>query len=241
MKSYDEDLAYIHDVGHGEFARRAAPQLLSLLAQRGIRRGLIVDLGCGSGIWAAELLGAGYEVLGVDLSPAMVALARRRAPRATFQVASFLDMRPPPCRVVTALGEVLGYALDPKFRAASLAKLFRRIHAALEPGGLLIFDVADTRRHRGVRQSHGMGDDWAVLVDFERDLAKRQLTRRIVSFRKVDGRYRRSEEVHRLHLFESHEVAALLREAGFKTRVVRGYGDFRFGPGTVGFVARKPD
>jgi ubiquinone/menaquinone biosynthesis C-methylase UbiE len=35
---------------------------------------------------AAELCRAGYDVLGVDLSAAMLALARRRAPEATFGV-----------------------------------------------------------------------------------------------------------------------------------------------------------
>ena len=35
------------------------------------------DLGCGSGIWAKELAAAGYRVLGIDLSEAMIAIANR--------------------------------------------------------------------------------------------------------------------------------------------------------------------
>ena len=53
--AYQQDLAYIHDVGYGDFARNSAPQLLELLAQAGVDEGLVVDLGCGSGIWAAAL------------------------------------------------------------------------------------------------------------------------------------------------------------------------------------------
>src|SRR5262245_34869396 len=68
--AYREDLAYIHDVGHGDFARDAAPGLLALLRRQGIREGLVVDLGCGSGIWAEILVREGYRVLGIDLSPA---------------------------------------------------------------------------------------------------------------------------------------------------------------------------
>jgi SAM-dependent methyltransferase len=74
-KHYGEDLAYIHDVGFGSFAREAAPGLLSILRKAGIRSGRVIDLGCGSGIWAAALCGAGYDVVGVDISADMLGRA----------------------------------------------------------------------------------------------------------------------------------------------------------------------
>ena len=52
---YGEDLAYIHDVGFGDFALGAAPGMLEILRRSGIRGALVVDLGCGSGLWAREL------------------------------------------------------------------------------------------------------------------------------------------------------------------------------------------
>jgi ribosomal protein L11 methylase PrmA len=48
--AYREDLAYIHDVGFGKFAGAAAPVLLDAFNRAHISRGLVVDLGCGSGI-----------------------------------------------------------------------------------------------------------------------------------------------------------------------------------------------
>ena len=83
--AYHDDLAAIHDAGYGHFARAAGPVLLGELRRRGVRDGLVIDLGCGSGILAAELTAAGYDVLGFDLSPAMIALARKRAPKARFR------------------------------------------------------------------------------------------------------------------------------------------------------------
>ncbi|MFY9574661.1 MAG: class I SAM-dependent methyltransferase, partial [Blastocatellia bacterium] len=62
--SYKDDLAYIHDTGFGDFARTAAPGLLEILRTNRIVTGLVVDLGCGSGLWAQALSRAGYEVLG---------------------------------------------------------------------------------------------------------------------------------------------------------------------------------
>ena len=112
--AYATDLAFIHDQGWGDFARRSTPGLLRALRDNGIRDGKIVDLGCGSGIWARALADAGYEVVGVDISPAMIELARRSVPEAQFHVASCFAFRIPPCRAVTALGEVFNYLFDPK-------------------------------------------------------------------------------------------------------------------------------
>jgi len=84
MAGYKDDLAYIHDVGFGDFAKKAAPGLLKILRRSGITKGLVVDLGCGSGIWAHELGEAGYKVLGVDISAAMLKLARKKVPQARF-------------------------------------------------------------------------------------------------------------------------------------------------------------
>ena len=67
-EGYQEDLAYIHDVGFGGFALKSAPGLLEILRRHGVTEGLIVDLGCGSGLWSCELASAGYTVLGVDQS-----------------------------------------------------------------------------------------------------------------------------------------------------------------------------
>ena len=54
-------------MGFRAFARDAAPALLEILAGAGIRSGRVVDLGCGSGIWAERLVARGYEVLGITL------------------------------------------------------------------------------------------------------------------------------------------------------------------------------
>jgi SAM-dependent methyltransferase len=112
-KPYRDDLAYIHDVGHGNFARGAAPGLLHFLHDRGITAGLVIDLGCGTGIWARELVRAGFAVLGIDISPSMIALARKRVPAAKFRIGSFLEAPLPECVAVTSLGECFNYLFDP--------------------------------------------------------------------------------------------------------------------------------
>ena len=87
MPTYRDDLSYIHHVGFGGLAGGAAPGLLGLLREAGIREGLVVDLGCGSGLWARELTEAGYEALGIDssaaMSPAPHPRSRTRPPSGT--------------------------------------------------------------------------------------------------------------------------------------------------------------
>ncbi len=145
---YENDLAYIH----GGFARGSAPGLFKLLRQNGISEGVVVDLGCGSGIWARELADAGYQVIGVDLSPAMIALSRRRVPEGQFNLKSFLEFRIPACRAVTALGEVFNYLFDAANSLPSLRRVCKGVFDALAPNGLLVFDVAQPGRCKGLRQ-----------------------------------------------------------------------------------------
>jgi SAM-dependent methyltransferase len=240
-RGYGDDLAYIHDVGFGSFARSAAPFLLKLLRQEGKTDGLVVDLGCGSGILAKELCDAGYRLLGFDLSPAMIDIACERVPTADFRVRSFLSAKLPRCAAVTAIGEILNYLFDQRNTQRALGQFFRRVHDALDPGGLFIFDVATPGRvlGDGPQKSYRENGDWAVLFEAEEDKTRRRLTRRITSFRRVGELYRRDREVHRLRLFDPPKLARQLRAAGFRVRTLSGYGELEFPAGLVGFHARK--
>jgi SAM-dependent methyltransferase len=241
VNAYGSDLAYIHDVGFGNFARRSAPGLLKLIRRGGKARGLVVDLGCGSGIWARELCSAGYDALGIDISEAMIALARKRVPQAEFRKGSFLTAKLPPCVAVTALGECFSYLFDAGNTKRGLSRFFRRIYEILRPGGLLIFDVATPGRvpGPGPQRSYREGDDWVVLVAARED--HKLLTRWITTFRKVGALYRRDCEVHRLRLFKGPELAEQLRDTGFRVRTLKGYGRARFPRGHIGLLARKPE
>ena len=239
---YGEDVAYIHDVGHAEFALGAAPGILEILDRNGIHDGLVVDLGCGSGLWARELVDAGYRVLGIDISEAMIELARKRVPEAEFRVGSLFGEDIPPCNAVTAVSEVLNYLFDAENEERGLGRLFLRVHDALVPGGVFVFDVLGPgqvppgTRARGFR----VGEDWAVLAEREEDVERGTMERRIVSFRKVEACYRRDEEVHRVRLYDPAGLAAELERAGFRVRTMRSYGTHPLSEGHAAFVARKP-
>jgi SAM-dependent methyltransferase len=239
--AYGPDLAYIHDAGFGRFAEAAAPVLLSALQSAGITEGLVIDLGCGSGILSHAINQAGFDVLGIDISDAMIALARRRVPQAEFRVESLLKAKLPPSVAVAAVGEVINYLFDPGIVGPGLTKLLQRIHGSLQSRGVFLCDVAEPGRVPGKTpvRTYFEGNDWAVLVSLDEDRKRKFLARTITTFRQIGELYRRDQEVHCQRLLLGTELAEQLRSIGFRVRVLRGYGRLRFRQAHVGLMARK--
>ena len=239
MADYGKDLAYVHDAGFLQLAELATPVVVQMLADRGVERGRIVELGSGSGATAQALTEAGHEVLGIDASRAMVELARTQAPAARFRVGSWAETAIPECDAVLAIGEVLGYVGSARGTKTELEDLFGRVRTALSAGGIFIFDLATPGRVPGGEDSaFRVGDDWAIL--YTANESGPRVQRRITTFRRIGGgaTYRRSEEVHRLRLWPTREVDKMLREARFRVQIRRGYAGGAFAPGHRVFIAR---
>jgi SAM-dependent methyltransferase len=242
MPDYEEDLAYIHQEGFGGYALGSAPGLLKLLRDNGVLSGLMVDLGCGNGVWPKALVDAGYEVLGVDASPSMIRLAKKTAPRAQFRTDSIVETALPRCAAVTSIGEVLSYAFAADADFKGLRRFLRRVYRALNRGGIFLFDVGSPGQlPAGMpRQGCWTGPDWAVIAESEEDPDTAILSRRITSFRQRNQCYRRTEEIHWLRLYRPADIEAELAQAGFHAKRLRGFGTERFRSGHAGFLARKP-
>lgn len=239
---YKEDLAFIHDVGFADYALKSAPGLLEILAQNSINEGLIVDLGCGSGLWARELTKADYQVLGIDISQALIAIARKRVPTAEFRIESLFKAEIPSCHAVTSIGECLNYLFDLDCDRKALIQLFHRIYNALIPGGIFVFDIAEPGQVIQETPTKGFteGEDWIVLVEKEENREHRILTRRIITFRKVGEHYRRDDEIHHLQLYEATDIARELNKVGFQVQTMRSYGNYILPKAHTAFIAYKP-
>ena len=236
MALYDEDLAYVHHEGFGDYARGAAPGLLKALRSQGIESGTVVDLGCGSGIWLRALGDAGYRALGVDQSAAMLAIARRVAPDAELHCSRLDAFVLPPCDAVTAMGEALCY-VAPDGRSPHLPALFEKTYAALRAGGLLVFDLlveGEPMTYRSFRQ----GDDWAILFEAAEPAGQAVVTRDQTIFRRDGDRFRRSREFHRVNVHAPEQVTAQLEEVGFRVRTSAAYGDFELPLAPAGVLRR---
>jgi len=232
---YSTDLAFVHDDGFGELAERAALDIVRLLHARGIDGGTIVELGCGSGITAAHLIASGYDVVGFDISPAMIRLARSRAPAARLRVASIDSARIPRCRAAIAVGEVITYLPG---GLPALIRLFRRIRASLPPAGVLIFDFIESAARRTYAPTSRGGAGWAIVSRARYDRARRILTREIVVVRRAKGKVRGSRETHHVRIYGRAEIRSALARAGFTVRMSQSYGRRRLLSGDVVAVAQ---
>jgi SAM-dependent methyltransferase len=186
------------------------------------------------------MLEAGFRVVGVDLSPAMVELARAAAPAATITVGSVHDFEVPRAVAVVALGEVLNYATDERAGLAALEFLAVRVHEKLSPGGVFVFDVATPGRAgpTNATERFHLADDWALgMHAHEHDGV---LERAITIFSRDGSRFRRVDERHVLRLYDADDVRAAVRAAGFDRVDVRdGYFSSRTFPGWKVFVAKR--
>lgn len=152
----DDTVRASYDAVAAEYEARIADELagkpydralLAAFAELVPSGGPVGDLGCGPGHVAGHLAELGLDVVGVDLSPAMIDIARRRHPRLSFHVASMLDL---PVADAAWGGAVAMYsiihlsAVDRRAACAELARVIR-------PGGtvLIAFHVSDATHAAG--------------------------------------------------------------------------------------------
>jgi len=222
-------------------ALAAAGELIDQLHRRGIGEGLVVDLGCGSGLTARRLTDAGFDVIGVDISQEMVELARSNAPDATFIVDSLFTFDIPACVAVTAIGESINYAIDDSTTKQDVDGFAQRVYDVLLPGGLAMLDAAGPGRiGPGVcNDARFEGEGWALFVRTEGSDDGLSMTRETMLFRQEGDVWRRTDERHRLDLFSPESVTEQLLIAGFDVVVMSGYEDLAFPEGWNGFLGRK--
>ncbi|MGA8031312.1 MAG: methyltransferase domain-containing protein [Casimicrobiaceae bacterium] len=250
---YLPDLAWVHHVGYAHHVERVHSAIVDLLRNAGIAGGArVLDVGCGSGLLARELVTAGFEVHGIDASPAMIDLARKYAPTATFEVlplparaAADVTRRTaisgaaglPVADAIVSTGHVLNYLDSREEIAAALAQLAR----ALRPGGVIAVDLMTEAycRARDTVPVHAKVEaDWAILTRFSRP-APFRYDRDITVFRRIDGQWRRSDERHRNITFEADEAVRILRDNGIEADVRPSFGSKSLPAGLVVVVGTK--
>lgn len=96
--------------------------------------GTVADVGCGPGHVTRFLAARHPDVIGIDLSPGMIAVARKRAPELAFAVASMLEL---PVEADTWAGAVALYSII-HMTGAERAAAGRELARAVRPGGWLL-------------------------------------------------------------------------------------------------------
>ncbi|HXX66783.1 MAG TPA: methyltransferase domain-containing protein [Polyangiaceae bacterium] len=214
----DDYLRATEKIGDDQLKQEVSFIEESLGVERG---GALLDLACGTGRHAIELARRGYEVVGFDLSLAMLARAGEEAQDLGAKL-NFVqgDMREMTFEEqfdgVYCWSTSFGY-----FEEDKNSQVVARIGRALKAGGTFLLDVAN--RDFLVRQSPSLawfeGDGCVCMDEMNLDF----ITSRLKVKRTMmldDGRSREIE--YSMRVYSLHELGKILHEHGFKVREVSG-------------------
>ncbi|MEJ8650330.1 methyltransferase domain-containing protein [Streptomyces sp. MS1.AVA.3] len=104
----------------------------------------VLDLGCGTGLpTARQLADAGHRVVGIDLSPSMVALARENAPDADFHRLDIADLRGGRLGGPGSFDGIAAYFSLLMLPRAEIPYALGMLHDLLRPEGLLALSMVE--------------------------------------------------------------------------------------------------
>jgi ubiquinone/menaquinone biosynthesis C-methylase UbiE len=165
--SYDTIAADFAEQFRGELATKPLDRgFLSGFAElvKSAGGGRVADVGCGTGQVTAYLSDLCIDVFGIDLSPGMLAEARRTYPGLTFVEGTMTDLDVPD----SGLAGLSAYYSTIHIPQDRLAEVFDEFHRVLAPGGhaMLAFQVGDGTRHFAEAFGH------EIELDFHRRRAE---------------------------------------------------------------------
>ena len=219
--------ALMDDIDYG----RWADYYHAVFKRLGCKTRLGLDLGCGTGSMTRELARRGAEMIGVDLSADMLAVANDKARAAgldilylnqdmtDFELYGTVDF------VVSSL-DCMNYITDKN----ALRRVFKLVNNYLDPGGLFIFDVNTEYKLSSVLGNNAFVSDGAdIFWAWQNEYDKRsKLCDFYLTFFERDGElYRRFDEVHTQRAYGEDELVSLLERSGLKVEAV--YHDLTFG------------
>jgi len=202
----------------------------------------VLDIGCGTGVFALLLADRGIEVVGVDPAQASIDVARTKPGSGRVRWISGDATTLPPLQVdlATMTANVAQAIADPQ----TWQKTLRGTHGALRPGGRLIFETRDPSRRAWeewtreksyrVTEIPGVGSvaSWVELIDVGMPLVTFRWTYRFAA----DGQVLTSDSTLRFR--ERDEVEEDLDAHGY---LVEGIRDAPDRPGReFVFLARRP-
>jgi SAM-dependent methyltransferase len=224
-EAYDA-LAPSYDLLTGAHDHAAwAAQLEDLAHRAGLSGRRLLDVGCGTGSSAQPMLARGYEVVGVDVSPGMLSLARDKlGPDVRLEVA---DMRRLP--VLGAFDLVWSVADGVNCLAAGeLVPVFEGFARNLAPDGLVVFDVDTLASFRMLYSSLIVvpGEDRVVVLHGQESAELQPGASAVahVDCLELDSPpwWRRTRSVHRQHHHPPAVLERALGAAGLETVAVWG-------------------
>lgn len=223
-----------------------AKYVADILSENGIKKGILLDLACGTGTMSVQMAKRGYEVIGIDNSPEMLSEAREKAYEAKEDILFLcqdmcnIDLYGTVECTICLLDSLNHLESEEELQAA-----FKGVSLFTVPGGLFIFDVNTQYKHKYVLGNNTFvydNDDVYCVWQNEYDDESKTVEIFLDFFEEENGLYRRSSEYFTECAFSDETIRRLLKEAGFSN--VKAYGELsRNAPSEteerIFYVARK--
>lgn len=195
-------------------------QYLQMLLQRcGIYEGIVVDLACGTGEMTKRLAGAGYQMIGVDLSEEMLEIARDKCEADILwlhQDMRALDLYGSASAMV-CICDGMNYICS----IDELERVFEKAAVFLDQNGVLIFDMKTAYFYQeilGNRIITENREDASYIWENEYH-EKDQLNEYLLTiYELVDDErdlFLRTDELHRQKAYDINVVKEALEKQGF--------------------------
>ncbi len=182
-------------------------------------RNLVVDLGCGTGTLTELLYERGYDMIGVDNSPAMLNVAMDKKGRHGSEILYLLqDMREldlySTVGTMVSVCDSVNYLLEEE----ELQKLFASVKKYLYPGGIFLFDFNTEYKYREVIGDATIAENredcsfiWENFYDRKTGINEYDLT---VFVRREGELFRRFTETHLQRGYRVEQMRRLVLDAG---------------------------
>ena len=209
--------SFMDDVPYKEWAS----YLLSLLREYGCKEGILLDMGCGTGILTELLAQAGYDMIGIDNSPEMLQKAMKRREESGHDILYLLqDMREFELYGTVAGAVSICDSMNYILSVEELIEVFRLVNNYLDPGGIFIFDLNTLYKYQSVIGDATIAESrqeaaciWENYFDEESRINEYDLT---LFIRGEDGRFDRHVETHYQRAYELWEIQDALKKAGME-------------------------
>lgn len=197
-------------------------RLKSYLAGHGITSGTICELGCGTGVMTELFAGAGFQMIGVDQSADMLAIATTKKMKTGSDILYVeqnmenLELAEPVDAIISVCDSI-NYLLQEE----ALSAVFERVHKYLKPGGYLIFDMKTAYCYRNiignqtwVEQDEEVSYIWENYFYEDSDINEYMLT--IFRKQQDSNLYERIEEAHYQKAYTIPALKILLNQNGLE-------------------------
>lgn len=222
MRPYQR-LATLYDKGEwGSFGLRYSKLLETIFKKHNFKPQVIIDVACGTGRLIRELHKQNYKLIGIDISPEMIEVAKKNNPDVEFFVADVRSMQLNiNVDLITCAFNSLNYLSNDK----QIYEAFKTINKHLKHKGYFLFDV-NTPTHYAETDSIVVDRDISG-VQFKQKL-KYNKEKEIVKISFDFGNGQSEEHIQRAYTFE--EISSLLSKSDFT--LLECFQDFELNPPT---------